>query len=181
MTSSRGGLRTGECRPPGSGVTARRRTAGSRYRAGSVQPTDARSSPHPSALFRPCLRPSERVPARSVPLKTASSAAGSGFVGTERAGKRSDGRKRGRNSADGCGEDRAGLADRLTDWRRIIHGCTACLRAGEQCLSDWTAPADPPIEWPVWIQGHTEDGSLSSGEGRGKGERVPHDRRRWYH
>ena len=29
----------------------------------------ARSSPHPSALFRPCLRSSERVPARSVPSK----------------------------------------------------------------------------------------------------------------
>ena len=29
----------------------------------------ARSSPHPSALSRPCLRPSERVPARSVPSK----------------------------------------------------------------------------------------------------------------
>ena len=31
--------------------------------------TNARSSPHPSALFRPCLRPSECVPARSVPSK----------------------------------------------------------------------------------------------------------------
>ena len=36
-------------------------------------------------------------------------AAGGGFDGTERAGTRSDGRKQGRNSADGCGEDRAGL------------------------------------------------------------------------
>ena len=33
--------------------------------------------------------------------------AGDGFDGTERAGTRSDGRKQGRNSADGCGEDRA--------------------------------------------------------------------------
>ena len=32
---------------------------------------------------------------------------GGGFDGTERAGTRSDGRKQGRNSADGCGEDRA--------------------------------------------------------------------------
>ena len=28
---------------------------------------DARSSPHPSALFRPCLRPSERIPTRPGP------------------------------------------------------------------------------------------------------------------
>ena len=32
----------------------------------------ARSSPHPSALLRPCLRPSECVPDRSVLSKTAS-------------------------------------------------------------------------------------------------------------
>ena len=49
----------------------------------------ARFSPHPSAL----MRPSERVPARSVPSK--------------RAGTHWDGRKQGPNSADGCGEDRA--------------------------------------------------------------------------
>ena len=36
--------------------------------SGSAE-SKARSSPHPSALFRPCLRPSERVPARSVPSK----------------------------------------------------------------------------------------------------------------
>ena len=41
------------------------------------------------------------------PVKTASIAAGGGFDGTERAGTRSDSRKQGRNSADGCGEDRA--------------------------------------------------------------------------
>ena len=64
---------------------------------------DARSSPHPSALFRPCLRLSGRVPVRSVPLKPISIAAGGGFDGTGRAGTRSDGR----NSADGCGDDRA--------------------------------------------------------------------------
>ena len=34
-----------------------------------------------------------------------------GFDGTERAGTRSDGRKRGRNSAGGCGEDRS--SDRM--------------------------------------------------------------------
>ena len=81
-------------------------------------PAQARSSPHLSALFRPCSRPSERVPAGSVPWKLlpapleavaagASKAAGGGFDGTERAGTRSDGRKQGRSSADGCGEDRA--------------------------------------------------------------------------
>ena len=48
----------------------------------------ARSSPHPSALFRPCLRPSERVPVvRSSrcnpfrPVKTASSGAGAVSTG----------------------------------------------------------------------------------------------------
>ena len=35
-----------------------------------------------------------------------------GFDGTERAGMRSDGRKQGRNSADGCGEDRNLVATR---------------------------------------------------------------------
>ena len=34
-------------------------------------------------------------------------AAGGGLDGTERIGTRSDGCKQGRNSADGCGEDRA--------------------------------------------------------------------------
>ena len=49
---------------------------------------DARPSRHPSALFRP-------------------RAAGGGFDVTERTGTRSDDREQGRNSADGCGEDRA--------------------------------------------------------------------------
>ena len=44
----------------------------------------ARSSPHPSALLRPCVRPSERVPASSVPSKPPPVAAGGGL--TERAG-----------------------------------------------------------------------------------------------
>ena len=60
---------------------------------------NARSSPHPSALFRPCLRPSERAPARSVPSKP-----GGGFDGTEWA---RTGPEQGPNNADGCGEDRA--------------------------------------------------------------------------
>ena len=68
--------------------------------------TYTRSSPQPSALLQPCLRPSERVAARSVPLKPPPGAAGGGFEGTERAGTRSDGLKQGRNSADRCGEDR---------------------------------------------------------------------------
>ena len=72
----------------------------------------ARLSPLPSALFRPCLRPSERVTARSVPSKpplqkvAAGAVPGGGFDGTERAVMRWGGRKLGRNSADGCGGDR---------------------------------------------------------------------------
>ena len=47
------------------------------------------------------------VRARLGPFRPVKSAAGGGFDGTERTGTRSDGRKQGRNSADGCGEDRA--------------------------------------------------------------------------
>ena len=64
---------------------------------------EAWCSPHPSALFRPCLQPSERALARSVPSKPPPGAAEGGFDGTKQAGTR--GRKQGRNSADGCGED----------------------------------------------------------------------------
>ena len=39
-------------------------------------------------------------------VKTAPAAPGGGCDGTEQAGTRSDGRTQGRNSADGCGEDR---------------------------------------------------------------------------
>ena len=56
----------------------------------------------------------ERVPARSVPSKPPPAASGGGLDGTERLGTRSDGRKQGRNSADGCGEDRA-LIDECRD------------------------------------------------------------------
>ena len=47
--------------------------------------------------------------------KSPLAAAGGDFDKTERAGTRSDGRKRDRNSADGCGEDRASdVSDRGT-------------------------------------------------------------------
>ena len=45
-------------------------------------------------------------PGPSRPVKTATSAAGGGFDGTEQAGTHSDSRKQGRNSADRCGKDR---------------------------------------------------------------------------
>ena len=54
----------------------------------------ARSSPHPSALFRPCLR-------RSILSKPPPAASGGGFDGTKRAGTRSDGRKQGRTAIAG--------------------------------------------------------------------------------
>ena len=56
-----------------------------------------------------------RRPGPFCAIKTASSAAGSGFHMTEWAGTRSDGRKQGRNSADGCGEEWAsGCCGRLS-------------------------------------------------------------------
>ena len=72
--------------------------------AGRPMPSHARSSPHPSALFRPFATVRAR-PARSVPSKP--TPAGGGFHGTERAETRSDGRIQGRNGAGWCGEDRA--------------------------------------------------------------------------
>ena len=50
---------------------------------------NARSSPHPSALFRPCLRPSEHVPVRSIPSKPPPAPAWGGFGGAKQAGTRS--------------------------------------------------------------------------------------------
>ena len=70
-------------------------------RSRSLEP-QVRSSPHPLGLFRTCLRP-------SVKSKPPPAAAGGGSEETKRAGMRSDGRKQDRNSADGCGEDRASV------------------------------------------------------------------------
>ena len=50
--------------------------------------------------------PDSAVPARQN-LQRRQAPPGGGFDGTERVGAPSDGRKQGRNSADGCGEDRA--------------------------------------------------------------------------
>ena len=100
-----------------SARAAVRRTDGGAAAAGRFDQSQTRSSPHPSTLFRPCLRPSERVPVRSVPSKPPPDA----LDGTERAGTRSDGRKQGRNSADGCGEDRAQASQAVAVWRRL-HG-----------------------------------------------------------
>ena len=58
-----------------SGASAAAQLYGARYIA-----CETRSSPHPSALFRPCLRPSERVPARSVRSKPPPTAAGDGLT-----------------------------------------------------------------------------------------------------
>ena len=46
-----------------------------------------RSSPHPSALFLSSLRPSERVPARSVPSKPPPSPLGGGLTGRNGRGR----------------------------------------------------------------------------------------------
>ena len=93
---------------------SRRRSGRARDRSITGRPpSHARSSPHPSALFRPGL--SGSVPARFVPsncsvvklqnrLQRRQAAPGGGFDGTERTGTHSDGRKQGRNSADGFGE-----------------------------------------------------------------------------
>ena len=90
-------------------------------------PSEARSSPHPSAPFPPCLRPSERVPVRSVPSKPPPGGPGGGFDGTERTVTRSDGRKQARAALTGavrtgsewppCDGDRRG-----SDGRRGVSG-----------------------------------------------------------
>ena len=59
---------------------------------------------HRPSASRPVSSSQNHLQARQVPP----GAPGGGFDGTERAGTRSDGHKQGRNSADGCGEDRAG-------------------------------------------------------------------------
>ena len=62
-----------------------------------------------------CHRPSASRPVGPFgPVKTSPGAAGGGFDRTERVVTRSDGRKQVRNSADGCGEDRASLCACLT-------------------------------------------------------------------
>ena len=81
--------------------------------------TDGTLKPSPHRTRQRCSGPvcdcPERLPARFVPSKPPpGDAPGGGFDGTKRAGTRSDGRKQGRNSADGCGEDRA----RRTHFRR---------------------------------------------------------------
>ena len=50
------------------------------------------------------------------------SGAGGGFGETERTGPRSDGRKQGRNGADGCGEDRALLRSHTATQSGKMHG-----------------------------------------------------------
>ena len=88
-----------------------------------------------------CDRPSASrpVPRLKNKNKIASSAAGGGFHGTERAGTRSDGRKQGRNGADGCGEDRAWQVARTRRRRRLITFMSGV-------MSD-------PRDWP-WIKRH---------------------------
>ena len=72
------------------------------------------SSPHPSALFRPCLRPSERVPARSVPSKPPPAALEAVLTGRNGPG-------RARTVAN-----RAGTA--LTGAVRSFDSCNSCKR-----------------------------------------------------
>ena len=74
----------------------------------SLRASKARSSPHPSALLRPCLRPS--VPSRQNRL--------------QRRLAGSDGRKQGRNRAGGCGEDRASYSAVRAPWFASSAGTT---------------------------------------------------------
>ena len=77
--------RTFHVLPPSSVVRSHHRACRS---SRSVLLSEARSSPHPSAPFRPCLRPSERVAARSVPSKPPPGAdrAGATLTGAVRTG-----------------------------------------------------------------------------------------------
>ena len=65
------------------------------------------NKPGPHHTRQGCSGPVCDRPSAFRPVKTAFKAPGVSFDGTERAGMRSDGRKQDRNSADGCGEDRA--------------------------------------------------------------------------
>ena len=71
--------------------------------AALVLPSDYLISP--SGRIRPSPQPLKPSPHRT--RQRCSGPAGGGFDGIERAGTRSDSRKQGQNSADGCGEDRA--------------------------------------------------------------------------
>ena len=141
----------------------------------------ARSSLHPSALFRSCLGPSERVPARSDPSKPPLGALGVGFDGTERAGTRSDGRKQGQNSADGCGvpalwgfttqlrEQRDGSLSLPPPLPLPCSGATAAAAADAATAS--TSDTPPQTGFPHIVQPHTEPPSralpcLNSTRGR---------------
>ena len=81
----------GPCGGVGSAVILQRhgrlRLAIKACRAGPPSVPDARSSQHPAALFRPCLRPSERVPARSVSSKPPPAALGAGLTGRNGPGR----------------------------------------------------------------------------------------------
>ena len=86
------------CSPAGGAGSARgdfrrRPPRSSAQRAAS----EARSSPHPAALFRPCLRPSERVPAMSRPVPPRQN----------RLQRRLEVTGQNAPGDDGCGEDRA--------------------------------------------------------------------------
>ena len=77
------------------------------------------------AVRRPSIMRSSRTSEDPTPQETPGlqdpgsrkTASSGGFGGTERAGTRSDGRKQCRNSADGCGEDRASVEGRPIAWR----------------------------------------------------------------
>ena len=68
-------------RPPPTSTAPpppRRRRSRQGQVSGGPDDSKARSSPHPSALLRSCLRLSERVPARTVPSKPPPTAPGGG-------------------------------------------------------------------------------------------------------
>ena len=93
----------------------------------------ARTSPHQSALFQPCLRPFERVTARSVQSKPPPAAAGGAFDGpggartvANRAGTALTGAVRtGLNRAREGG--RLAIKVKIIRENRIRHGC-GCIK-----------------------------------------------------